>query len=131
MGNANEDAVREGYDAFGNGDMETLGKLIAPDAVHVVAGNHPLAGEFKGQDAIFGMYGQLFEATDGTLKVELLEAKAEGDDKVVAKHRASATRGDKTLDDDATIVFTFDNGKIARLDETSDNQAASDAFWSD
>jgi ketosteroid isomerase-like protein len=35
MAHANEDLVRKGYKAFGEGDMDTLRSLFAPDAVHV------------------------------------------------------------------------------------------------
>jgi asparagine synthase (glutamine-hydrolysing) len=48
MAHANEDLVRQGYKAFGEGDMDTLRSMFAPDAVHVATGNNPLAGEYKG-----------------------------------------------------------------------------------
>jgi hypothetical protein len=130
MGHPNEDLVRKGYDAFTSGDMEALGKLMKPDVVHSVPGNNPTSGEHKGQDAVFAMYGQLFELSDGNMEVELLEVTAQGDDKVVSKHNARAKRGDKDLDVVETLEFTIEDGKIARLDESTSDQAAEDAFWS-
>jgi uncharacterized protein (TIGR02246 family) len=129
MGSSNEDLVREGYAAFSAGDLERLGELMAPDVVHTVPGDNPTSGEHKGQEAVFAMYGQLFELTDGTLQVELVDVQEQGD-KVVARHRSTGSRGTKTLDVGQTIEFTIEDGKIARLDESSDDQAAEDDFWS-
>jgi ketosteroid isomerase-like protein len=130
MAHANEDLVRQGYKAFGEGDMDTLRSLFAPDAVHVAPGNNPLAGEYKGVDAILGYYGKLFELSDGTFTAELETMKVEGDDSVVATHRDKAKRGDKTLDQDETLTFTISGGKFTRLVENRSDQPAYDAFWS-
>ena len=131
MGHPNEDLVRKGYAAFSNGDMDTLGQIMAPDVVHVNPGDNPVSGEYKGQDEVFGFYGQLFELTGGTVELEVLDVTAEGDDKVIARHHNRAKRGDKVLDDISTIEFTIKDGMVTRLDETNDDQAAEDAFWSD
>ena len=129
MAHTNEDLVRQGYKAFGEGDMDTLRSMFAPDAVHVAPGNNPLAGEYKGVDAILGHYGDLFELSDGTFTAELESMKVEGDDTVVATHRNKARRGDKTLDEDETLTFTISGGKFTRLVENRSTQASYDAFW--
>jgi ketosteroid isomerase-like protein len=130
MAHPNEEIVRRGYKAFGEGDMDTLRSLFAPDAVHVATGNNPVSGEYKGVDEILGYYGRLFELTDGTFAAELQSVQAEGDDTVVAKHRERAQRGGKTLDDDETLTFTLADGQFTRLVEKHGDQAAYDAFWS-
>ena len=61
MTHPNEELVRKGYKAFGEGDMDTLGSLYAPDAVHTTPGNNPLSSDYDGVAAILGCYGQLFE----------------------------------------------------------------------
>jgi ketosteroid isomerase-like protein len=129
MAHPNEDLVRQGYKAFGEGDMDTLRSLFAPDAVHVATGNSPVSGEYQGVDAILGYYGSLFERSDGTFNVELEAVEVVGDDTVVATHRDRGQRGDKTLDQDETLTFTISDGKIARLVEKHSDQATYDAFW--
>ena len=126
----NETLVRRGYEAFSAGDMDTLSTLMAPDVVHQTPGSNQLSGEHKGQGDVFAMYGQLFELSGGTLKVELLEARAEGEDRVVTRHRSTAARDGKELDVEQTIVFTIVDGKITRLDEETDDVDAEDEFWS-
>ena len=130
MTHPNEELVRQGYKAFGDGDMDTLRSLFAPDAVHKVPGSNPLTGEYKGVDEILGYYGQLFERSGGTFKAELKSAKAEGGEKVVATHHGTAKRGDKALDQDDTLTFTISGGKFSQLVEKHSDQTAYDAFWS-
>ena len=130
MAHPNEEIVRKGYQAFGEGDMDTLGSLYAPDAVHVASGGNPLSGEYKGVDDILAYYGKLFEHSNGTFTAELESVSVEGDDTAVATHRNKAQRGDKTLDQDEALTFTIAGGKITRITESHSDPAAYDAFWS-
>ena len=130
MAHPNEDLVRKGYKAFGEGDMDTLRSLFADDAVHVAVGNNPLSGEYKGVDDILGYYGQLFERSDGTFSAELKSVSVEGDDTVVATHHDSGQRAGKTLDQDEHLTFTISDGKFTRLVEEHLDPAAYDDFWS-
>ena len=57
-----------------------------------------MSGECQGVLDILAYYGKLFELTEGTFAAELRSTKVEGDDKVVATHRASGQRGGRTLD---------------------------------
>jgi uncharacterized protein len=66
MAHPNEELVRRDYQAFGEGDMDTLRSLVAPDAVHRATGNNPLSRDYNGVDEILGHYGKLFERSDGT-----------------------------------------------------------------
>ena len=130
MTHPNEELVRQGYKAFGEGDMDTLRSLFAADAVHSAPGSNPLAADYKGIDDILGYFGRLFELSEGTFKAELKSAKAEGDDTVITTHRGTAQRGGKTLGQDDTLTFTIAGGKITQVVEKHSDQAAYDAFWS-
>ena len=131
MTHPNEALVERGYQAFGEGDLDTLRTLYADDAVHVAPGSSPVGGEYKGVDEILGFYGQLFERTGGTFKAELKSAKAEGNSTVVAVHHETGTRGDKSLDQDCTLTFTIADGKLTRLVDEHADQDAYDAFFAD
>jgi ketosteroid isomerase-like protein len=130
MADSNEDVVRQGYDAFGAGDMERLSSLMTPDVVHSVPGNNPITGDYKGIDEVLGYYGNIFELTGGNFSADLKSVKAEGDNKVISTHTNKAARPDgRTLDSDTNLEFTIENGKITRIDEKPGDQAAEDAFW--
>ena len=128
MADANEQLVRDGYDAFSSGDMEKLGKLFKDDAVHSVPGDNQITGDYKGVDNVLAFYGKLFEITGGNMAVELKSVTVKGDH-VDALHHATAAIGDKKLEGDTTLAFTIEDGKIARIDEKPHDQAAEDAFW--
>jgi uncharacterized protein len=130
MAHSNEELVRQGYKAFGEGDMDTLRSLYAPDAVHSAAGSNPLSGDYKGVDDILGYYGKLFELSGGTFAATLQSVSAEGEDTVVAKHRNTGQRDGKTLDQDETLTFTLSGGKFTRLEEKHSDPEAYDTFWS-
>jgi uncharacterized protein len=127
---SNEDTVRKGYEAFGQGDMDTLRSIMTPDVIQSVPGKSQVSGDHKGVDNVLGYYGKLFELTGGTLKAELQSATAQGADKVVAVHHLTAQRGGKSYDQDETLNFTLTGGKISRLDEEHPDQAAFDDFFS-
>lgn len=128
MADANEQIVRDGYDAFGTGDMEKLSSLFNPDIVHHVPGNNQLTGEYKGIDNVLGLYGKLFELTGGNFSADLQSVKVDGDT-VTSVHRNKGEHDGRTLDSDTSLVFTITDGKITRIDEQPSDQAAEDAFW--
>jgi uncharacterized protein len=127
---ANEDTVRRGYEAFGQGDMDTLRSLMTPDVVQSVPGQSSVSGDHKGVDNVLGYYATLFELTGGTLKADLQSVTDDGADKVLAVHRLTAQRGGKTYDETEKLHFTLSGGKISRLDEEHPDLAKFDAFFS-
>ncbi len=129
MAHPNEDLVRRGYDAFNNGDMETMAQLMAADVVHRSPGDNQVSGEYKGQEEVFGYYGKLAELTNGTVKAELESVRAEGDGTVVARHRNLGQREGRNLDAMETLTCTVSNGQITALEESADDQAVWDDFW--
>lgn len=121
--------VRKGYDAFTRGDMDTLRGLMSSDATHHVPGTHPLSGDFKGQNAIIDMYGQLFTQTNGTLRVELRQVLVDGRGHAVSVHRFTAERNGRRIDENGAIVFRIVGDKITDLDECVEDIDKSNAFW--
>jgi uncharacterized protein len=125
----NEEIVRKGYAAFSAGDLDALAEVMSPDVVHLAPGSNLTSGEYRGRDEVFGLYGKLFELSDGTFHLELVSTEPKGDDQVVARHRGGGTRNGQTYEGDSTILFTIVDGKATLLDESHDDQAAVDEFW--
>jgi ketosteroid isomerase-like protein len=122
--------VRKGYEAFSQGDMDTLRGLMTADATHHVPGSHPLSGDFKGQDAMIDMYGRLFSETGGTLRVDVRSVLVDGRGHAVAIHRFTAQRRGKHMDETGCIVFRIVGDKISDLDECVEDMDRSNDFWS-
>ena len=68
---SNEALIRQGYEAFGAGDLDTLSSLMADDVVHAIPGNNRFTGEHKGRDALMDLYTELFTVSGGTYPADL------------------------------------------------------------
>ncbi|MGW2044515.1 nuclear transport factor 2 family protein [Streptomyces sp. NPDC001858] len=122
--------VRKGYEAFTRGDMDALRGMMTGDCTHHVPGSHPLAGDFKGTDAIIDMYGRLFSETGGSMRVEMKNVMVDGRGHAVAMHRFTADRNGKHIDENACIVFRIVGDKVTDLDECLESIDKSNEFWS-
>jgi ketosteroid isomerase-like protein len=109
--------------------MDTLRTLMSADATHHVPGSHPLSGDFKGQDAIIDMYGQLFSQSNGTLQIELRQVLVDGRGHAISVHHFTAERNGKRTDENGAIVFRIIGDKITDLDECVEDIDKSNAFW--
>ena len=121
--------LQRGFDAFNSADVDTLSDLIDADAVQHMPGKGQFSGDFKGRDAILGMYGAMGAATEGTFHAKLEGLEPDGPDKVVAKYRAQGSRGGKTLDSPRRITFTVNDGKIVDIEDSDDAVDAWDDFF--
>ncbi|MFJ8081084.1 nuclear transport factor 2 family protein [Streptomyces sp. NPDC096205] len=121
--------VRKGYEAFQRGDMDALRKLMTADCTQHVPGSHSLSGDYKGQDAIVGLYRRLFEETGGSLQVELQKVLVDGAGHAVAFHRTRAQRGGKHIDMDECLVFRIVENKATDLDQCVDDIDKVNDFW--
>jgi ketosteroid isomerase-like protein len=124
--------IRDGYAAFSKGDLAALGELFTNDVQwHEAGGGRtPVAGDFKGQEAVFGMFGQLMQLTDGNFHVSLIDVIAD-DHQAVAIHEATARRGMHTYASREAIVFHLLEGKVTDAWHTVPDAEAYDEFWSD
>ena len=123
---SNIDTARSAYDAFGRGDLETLGDQFAEDAVWVTSDELPLGGEVKGRDAIMGNFAQIPNYWD-SFSVEPEEFIDAGNYVVVrGTQRASNERGSfeapflhlLEIDADGKTVrgeFSTDSAKAVKL----------------
>jgi len=121
--------LRRGYEAFAKGDMATLTELIDENVVWHVSGRSPLAGEYKGRNAVFAWFGQIAEASGGTFHIEIHDILA-NDEHAVVLNRATASRQGKQLDSLDTDVYHIRNGKVVEAWTTSQDPYLNDAFWS-
>lgn len=122
--------LREGYAAFGRGDLDALRGLFSPDMVWHVGGNNPLSGDYKGIDAVFEFFGKIFAETAGTFKNEVHDVLA-NDSHGVALVRQSGERNGKKIDTNAVHVVHYnDQGQTTESWIVPEKAAEVDAFWS-
>ncbi len=109
---ANVAALRKGYEAFAAGDLDTIrDQLFAPDIVWHSPGRNQLSGDFKGVDAVIGLFVKQFELTNGTFRVEPHDFLG-SEDHAVALATLSAERDGKSISDQYTHVCHFRDGRV-------------------
>ncbi|MEU9705537.1 nuclear transport factor 2 family protein [Streptomyces sp. NPDC047981] len=121
--------VHRGYEAFSQGDMETLRSMMTSDCTHHSPGSSQMSGHFKGQDNILEHFGRLMELTGGTFRVELEGVFPDGRGHVMSVHKWHGDRGDRGIEMRGGLFFTIVGGKITDVDECVEDIDESDAFW--
>jgi ketosteroid isomerase-like protein len=128
MANNKVEMLHEGYAAFAAGDLARLSELFTEDVIWHTPGHHQLAGVFRGQQAVFAMFGQLAQLTDGTFEAHVNTILA--DDEIgFAWITTSATRGERTLDVTTANVFHFRGPQVAEVWLAITDPDAEEAFW--
>ena len=125
----NLEIARAGYEAFANGDMETVSDLLSDDIVWHSGGNNILTGDYVGKEASLGYLARLMQETGGSFKNDVHDMLA-NDEHGVALVTASATRGGKSLEGRVVHVFHMRGGKMTEFWTISEDQGMFDDFWS-
>jgi ketosteroid isomerase-like protein len=121
--------VWQGFEAFNTRDGDTLRDLFTQDVVQHVPGSGPLAGTYKGPDAVLGYYGKLAELTDGTFHAYPFDVHGDGHGHVVAVYQTSMTRNGAKRVSRGSILFTFVGDKVSDLLEMHADLPGDDAFF--
>ena len=130
MAHPNEDLVREGFAAFGRGDMDALRKqFFADDVRWHTPGRGPLAGDYEGTEQVLQFFARVFEVTGGTFSFELHDVLA-NDEHAVALVSTRAERAGKQLTDNLVQISHLRDGKASEVWTQSADQYASDEFYS-
>lgn len=119
--------LREGYAAFGKGDFAALNELFAEDLVWHNPGRNHLAGDYRGRDAVYELFGRLMEITEGSFRLDVHAILAD-DEHGVALLRGTAHRGEQLLDTRDTHVFHLHDGRVTEFWAASTDPYAIDEF---
>jgi ketosteroid isomerase-like protein len=93
------------------------------------AGRSPFGGDYEGIGPVLDWLGRSFEATGGTIRIELHDVIG-NDDHVVALTTVRAERAGKHLEDNTVQIFHVQDGKATEVWTHPADQYASDEFWS-
>ncbi|MFG2980680.1 nuclear transport factor 2 family protein [Streptomyces sp. NPDC048258] len=115
--------------AFAAGDMDALAELFHPDVLWHVGGSNVLAGDHRGRDATFALFGREFQLTGGTYRPQIHDVLAD-DDHTVALLHVTATRDGRTLDLDYALVLHIRDGRITEGWVLTTDPRAYYEFWS-
>lgn len=129
MAHPNAEMLQKAYEAFNAGDLDTLRGLFAEDVVGHIPGRSQVAGDYRGVDAVFGLFGKLSELSGGTF-TEAPHAILADDEHGAVMSVANASRGDNSLEDQKTAEFYhLSDGKITEFWAWSEDDYVNDEFW--
>jgi ketosteroid isomerase-like protein len=122
--------LRAVYEAMAARDIATIDANLADDVVFHLPGESEIAGDYRGKQEVFGLFGRWVMDTEGTFAVDLVGVLA-NDSHAVALQRVTAERQGKHLEMDNLAVYAVDaDGKVVERWEFLEDVAAHDDFWS-
>jgi ketosteroid isomerase-like protein len=130
MAHPNEDLVREGYAAFGRGDIDALRRnFFAEDSTTTSPARALLGGDYEGVAHVLEWLGRQFELSGGTISAEVHDVVA-NDEHAVALITVRGERAGKQLEDNGVQVFHFRDGRVSEIGSHPADLYAVDEFWS-
>jgi ketosteroid isomerase-like protein len=117
--------IKDGYAAFAKGDFAVLNDLFAEDLLWHEGGRNQLVGDYRGRDAVYGLFGKLMEVTEGSFHLDLHAVFAD-DEHGVALVATTASRGGRSIEVNEAHVFHLRDGKVVEFWNASTDQYASD-----
>jgi len=126
MAHPNEALLRETYEAVGQGDLQVLLDALADDVRWADSSLGPLAGEYRGKEAVGVFFAMMFEVYAGTLHLDVLDVVANEDHAVVLT-REHGKIGGEPVSWRGTHIWTFRDGECAEF--VAINDRAYNRFW--
>jgi ketosteroid isomerase-like protein len=127
----NVQTAKEGYAAFGRGDVGAILEQLTDDIEWIEPGPADViaaAGTYRGKEQVAGFFATLGENVE-IHKFEPHEFIAQGDHVVVLIHsEATVKRTGRKVTDHLAHVWTFKGGKLARFEVFSDTAAIVAAY---
>jgi ketosteroid isomerase-like protein len=131
MAHPNEEALRQGYEAFGRGDIETVMGLFTDDIKwHAPGRNDKVSGDYYGKQEVGGFIQKLMEHTGGTFKLAVHDLLA-NDEHGVALVKLTGERKGKSLNTNDVHVWHVTDGKFSEFWSSLQDLYAFDEFWAD
>jgi uncharacterized protein len=127
---AYESLIRRAYEDFEAGDLDLLRVVMDEHVVWHEPGRSPLAGDYRGVEAVLGLLQSLRTHSGDTFRIEVLDILSEPERAVVFQ-RESASRGEKSLDDVAVLDYEIHNQKITEVTVYHEDLYQFDSFWTD
>jgi ketosteroid isomerase-like protein len=121
--------VKDGFAAFGRGDMPRLLDLMAEDVVWDIPGaGLPLAGTYRGRDGVASFFQNL-SADVEILDFQPREFLADGNRVlVVGWERTRVRTTNRTVELDWVMAFTVRDGKVSAYRQYLDTKLFASAY---
>jgi uncharacterized protein len=117
--------ITDAYAAFAKGDLAVLADFFAEDVLWHEGGRNQITGDYRGREAVFGLFGKLMEITGGSFRADLHAVFAD-DEHGVALAVLTASRGGRSVEVNEAHVFHMRDGKVVEFWNASTDMYAVD-----
>lgn len=125
---AGVETMRRLYEAFESRDTAALRELLEECTWHI-PGENLISGPARGADEILARFARARELTDETLAFHVHDVLGDAQH-VVGLDRATARRGDRSIDMNRVVIAHARDGKLTEVWIVPEDQYAFDEFWS-
>jgi len=122
-----ERLARAFFDAYGDGDLETVRSLLAEDVVSYITNAQAGVDRVEGRD---GFMARLPDTQGAELRTAMTQVLGIDAERVMTMIEVSAERKDMTLHNFAAFLARVADGRIQELWMVEARPAYSDEFWS-
>jgi hypothetical protein len=125
----NKELVLGMYEALAKGDAAGYFARMADDVRVTYFGSHRFARTFEGKaDIMQNFVPALRERLDGSIKLHVTNAVAEGDQVVVEARGEARARDGRPYSNQYCIVLKIANGKVSEIREYMDTELTKSIF---
>lgn len=114
MAHANIALIEGAYESFAAGDIASIMEIWTDDIAWHISGDHPLAGDHAGKEAVAAFLGGVMQQTGGTFRAELQNVLAD-DTNGYSLHKATATKDGAQVESWEILGYGFRDGKVAEI----------------
>jgi ketosteroid isomerase-like protein len=120
------DALNEAYREW---DLEALHRVLADDVVYHIPGRSPVAGDYRGRDAVLDLWARQKVYMDGRFfAVEFIDTLV-SEDHVVAVTAGEGRAGDQVVATRGANIYRIVDDRIVECWPLYGDMAAFDEFW--
>lgn len=118
------------FQSLANGDLQTLGSLLAEDIVWHQPGNGSLSKTYEGKNAVFALFGKFMQISEGTFKINNVSSVMQNGNLVSATLTFSASKQNgEAISMTGVDLMKVENGLIKEVYLFSGDQNLEDTFW--
>jgi ketosteroid isomerase-like protein len=126
---SNAELLREGYAAFGRGDLAAVQAVFDPDVVWHAYNLGQLGGDHRGWPVVQAFFVRTAQLTKGTFHIDVQEILA-NENSVAAVVYSRGERDGKSLDSRQIHQYRIVDGRVAEAWQHVGDAKAAERFWS-
>ncbi|TMC86926.1 MAG: nuclear transport factor 2 family protein [Chloroflexi bacterium] len=112
----NVELTKKGYQAFNEAHIEGVMDVLDDDVVWHIGGENPISGEYKGKEAVIGMFAKFAQLTEGTYEADVHDILASEEHTVVLGTYTATRRGRTRSARFVDVIHPGSDGKAKEVE---------------